>query len=323
MHRRALLTDRWGNPIPTATRAAHVALRQGGAISTRQLDTLGADSRLIGAWVRDGWLIRVHQQSYRLAGHPPNDRGRAFAALHAYGPRAVLSGRSAAFAHGLISDLGPKVHLTLATSRRPRRGVIPHRAALARGDLVRVNDLPTTRVPRLLVDLATTGPSTLLPVVIRKAGELGKLDLGETDAALARLAGHVGVPAVRQALARRDPNRGHTRSSLEVACSEFLLEHGFPPAERNVLVSIGGEEFTLADFVWPWALCCLEMDHRSSHDHPERFDEDRRISRRLQAGGWSTPRATGVDMDEPTRRTELAADLWAILDRAARRLAES
>lgn len=319
MDRRLLLADRHGTPIPRATRVVHLALRQGGAIGTQQLNALGADSRRIGRWVAEGWLIRVHQGAYRLAGHPRSDRGRAFAALFAYGPRAVLSGRSAAFAHGLVAELGPHVHVTLASSRRPRRGVVVHRAALCRADLVRVDGLATTRVPRLLVDLAVTGPAPLLAVVVRRAAELGRLDLAEIERTLRRLDGHAGPPAVREVLRRRDPNRGHTRSSLEVACSAFLVEYGFPPADRNVLVGIGDEEFTLTDFVWPWALCCLEMDHRSSHDHDERFDEDRRISRRLQAGGWATPRATGIDMDEEPRRRELAADLWAILERAAAR----
>jgi len=304
---------------PLAQRIAWVALGQGGAIGTAQLNGLGADSKTIGRLVRESWIERVHAGAYRLVGHPLTDRGRAFLTLFAYGPRAVLSARSAAFAHGFIEQLGWPVHVTLRTARRERPGVEVHTASLERADLRRIGGLATTSISRMLLDLAATGPDPLLRLVIRKVAEKDQLNTSAVESLVQRCSRHQGITALRAALRDRDPNRGMTRSGLEVATSEFLTRHGFPPAERNVLVDLAGEIVTLADFVWWWAECCLEMDHESTHGTSERFAEDRRISRRLQAAGWSTPRATGIDIGPGARGEEFAADLWRILEAAIER----
>jgi len=159
----------------------------------------------------------------------------------------------------------------------------------------------------------------LLAVVLRQAGVKGRLDVRAVQDAIRRFPGHHGIAALTAALERRDPNRGSTASTLEDKTTDFLVEHRFPPAERNVLVDIGGGELTKVDFFWGWAMCCLEMDSREYHANHESFVSDRRISRRLAAAGYATPRATGAELDHRDRRAEFAADLWAIFDAAIAR----
>ncbi len=306
--------DRWGNPVSLPTRVCEVAQRQGGAISTGQLNALGLHGDQIARLVDSTWLVRAQYRAYLVTGHPRTARGRLHVALFTYGEQSALTGRAAAVARGLISDLGATVHVVLPTSRRARPGIRPHRTTLCEGEVVDVGRLRCVSVPLMLLDLAAQEPASLLPVVVRKAGEKGLLDRKVLSTALDRHRRHPGAHRVREALTVRDPNRGETRSALERRLTDFLVEYGFPPADRNFLLHLDdGEVLTLADFVWGWACCCLEADHRSTHDGEERFDEDRRISRRLMAAGWSTPRCTGADLDAPVRRDALAAEMWAIL----------
>lgn len=305
--------DQWGSPISVPAQVAAIAQRQGGAISTAQLTGLGLHGDQLARMVAAGWLSREHRSAYLVTGHTRTARGRLHVALFAYGDASALTGRAAAVARGLIQDLGSTVHVVLPSSRRPRAGVTPHRAVFVAEQVGRLRCVP---VKRMLLDLAVQESASLVQLVVRKAGEAGLLEGVTVD----RGCRHPGARRLRGALAHRDPNRGETRSSLERRMSEFLVEYGFPPADRNVKLHVdGGEVLTLADFVWGWACCCLEADHRSTHSGGERFDEDRQISRKLQAAGWSTPRATGADLDSRARRDALADEMWAIFELAIER----
>lgn len=311
-HRRA------PNPLPA--RIVRAARGQGGAIATRQLTAAGVDKDRIARLLRSGWLVREHQRAYRITGHPASSRTRLYLAQFAYGDDAALTGRAAAVARRLISDPGSTVHVLLPSARRARRGIRPHRGRLRPEQIVLLDGLRVVCVARMLLDVAAQESPSVLRLVVRKAAEQGLLTTAVLEELRVWTPRHVGSRPLADALAARDPNRGETRSSLERRLSAFLVEYGFPPAERNVKLHLDdGEVLTLADFVWWWACCSLEADHRSTHSSGERFDEDRRISRKLQAAGWSAPRATGADLDTRARRDALALELWAIFDAAIAR----
>lgn len=280
---------------------------------------MGASSSAISRMLSSGFLHRMHMGVYGVTGVPLTTHGRMVAALLAYCPRSRITHESAPVALGIVRNLGGKVHVTLPTTRRSRRGIVAHAARLHPADLLDWNGLRTTRLPRTLLDIAATDTRSVLPVVLRNAAMKGWLDHDAIERVLRRSGGHHGVRRLRAALDARDPNRGLMRSQLELATTVFLLEYGFPPAERNVVVNLGGDDYTEVDFIWPWAMCALEMDSRAYHDHDERFVEDRRISRRLQAAGWSTPRATAADLGDRRARDAFARDLWRIFERAIAR----
>lgn len=97
---------------------------------------------------------------YTQLGTPDTVSFYSAAVIHAFTlPGAVLTARSTPSA-GLL-------HLTRDGSAAPRRkGVIGHRSPLEPSDVVMVQGVPVTSIPRTLLDLAGTGTLTLEDLVV-------------------------------------------------------------------------------------------------------------------------------------------------------------
>lgn len=278
-----------------------------------QLRALGLDDDRIDRLVRAGWLVRVHQGVYRVGVLAP--RGPLFAAVLATGPHSALSHRSAAHDQALLRTRAPAVvDVTVATTRRRRAGIRPHRARLDARDITTRGGLRVTSVARTLLDVAADLSEPALQAAVDEARVQRRLHLPAIDATMARAPGHHGLTALRRAVARHDPGRGRPVGAFERRTIGFLRAHGFPPYVRNFAVVVDGEPFSL-DVVWLEQRVALELDSRTFHDNDPSFATDRRRSRRLAAAGWQVVRGTWDDLDE--RAAELAADLHALL-RAAK-----
>jgi predicted transcriptional regulator of viral defense system len=167
----ALATEKTGNYCPKAQSdpvidrlIAALAERQHGVVATWQLIALGLSHDDIGYRAQTGRLHRIHRGVYAVGYRKLTRHGHWMAAVLAYGPDAVLSHRSAAALWGV----GPgsyKIGVTTPHSKRSRKGIRAHTAALDPEDRTIRDGIPVTSVARTILDLAAqlaVGPLTHL-----------------------------------------------------------------------------------------------------------------------------------------------------------------
>ncbi|MGH2992344.1 MAG: type IV toxin-antitoxin system AbiEi family antitoxin domain-containing protein [Solirubrobacterales bacterium] len=133
---------------------ARLAERQHGVVARHQLLELGIGSRTIEYRMERARLHPVHRGVYALGRPGLTAHGRWMAALLAHGPDAVLSHRSAACLWGLLHSPRTIIDVTAARRRWSRDGVDLHRSRLRADEVVVLDGIPLTSVPRTLLDLA-------------------------------------------------------------------------------------------------------------------------------------------------------------------------
>ena len=204
----------------------------------------------------------------------------------------VLSHRSAAALWGMRPFDG-RIEITTRAARRPRQGLLLHRAVLPPDETTTHHGIPVTTPARTQLDLAGVLQKHQLRQVMNEAERLrlpGAHELANrhpTTKGRARLTAPVA----------------HTRRDLEARFHTFLDDRRFPRPQTNVLIE--GKE---VDVVWPDRRLIVELDSWEYHRTRANFEDDRRRDRRLAAQGWTVLRVTWRDLDEPGR---LAAELAA------------
>src|SRR5262245_62127645 len=113
-----------------------VAGRQRGYVTRAQLVELGLGPEAIRSRVRMSRLVIVHRGIYALGHAPQAFADRAFAAVLACGPGAVLSHGSAASLWGILDRWWEPFEVIVDTARR-RPGIRIHRVTLTRTDIQR------------------------------------------------------------------------------------------------------------------------------------------------------------------------------------------
>src|ERR671914_767712 len=131
-----------------------LAGRQHGVVSREQLLALGLGEDAIDRMIRAGRLIRLHRSVYAV-GHRNGSRQTAWmAAVLAGGEEAALGHRPAGALWGLCRSEG-RPEVIVPAQRRPRRGIVFHRAELPEEERTVLDGIPVTTVPRTILDLAT------------------------------------------------------------------------------------------------------------------------------------------------------------------------
>jgi predicted transcriptional regulator of viral defense system len=134
--------------------------------------------------VRSGVLLRVYPGVYRVGHRAPSREARYLAAVLACGPGAVLSGRAAGHLHRLLKHAPPPPEVTSPTERHIE-GILTRRSrTLDPGDVTEVDHIPTTTVPRTLVDLAAVLKPDALARACHEAGVLHGTTPAQVDAVL-------------------------------------------------------------------------------------------------------------------------------------------
>lgn len=135
---------------------ARVASTQHGVVARAQLLGASVSPAEVKHRLRTGALLRVHRGVYRVGHRAPSLEARYLAAVLACGNQALLSGRAAAYLHGLLKGPAPTPEVTAPTGRRVS-GVKTRRSpALDAQDAPTRCRIPVTTVARTLVDLAAT-----------------------------------------------------------------------------------------------------------------------------------------------------------------------
>lgn len=179
------------------------------------------------------------------------------AAARHLSPDAVVSHVSAAVLHGLTLWDVPldRVHVTRKRCSGGRRTDVLHlhTAGLGEDEIVEVDGLAVTSVPRTLADLARTRPFEHALVTVDAALHRNPATAPALADAVARSAGRKGSPRARRVAAAADgraESPGETRSRLAIARARLpqpTLQHEVP--ELRVRTDFYWEEFrTVGEF---------------------------------------------------------------------------
>ena len=279
---------------------ARLAVRSHGVVTRAQLSAAGITPEEIRQRMHRGALIRVHRGVYRVGHRAPSVEATYLAAVWACGDDAVLSGRAAAHLWGLIKGAAPPPEVTTRSERRVQ-GVTTHRARSIEATTHR--GIPTTTVPRTLVDLAGHLTLDALARACHEAGVQHRTTPKQVEAVLAKRPRARGAGALRAVLS------GEARvalSWLERAFLKRLADAGLPLPQTNKEAS--GRR---VDCRWPDLGLTVELDSYRYHHSRHAWELDRRREREAHARGDEFRRYTYGDVVESPRL--MLAELRALL----------
>ena len=281
-----------------------LAERPHGVVSRGQLLELGLNRGAIVHRLRLARLRSVHRGVYTIGHRLLAQDGRWMAAVLACGPQAVLSHRAAAVLWGMRG--GTWVEVTVPSGRPPRDGIQVHRAALPADERTTHRGIPTTTVPRTLLDLSAVVAKRHLRGALREAEHLRLSDPLSLHDLIARYPRRPGLKAIKALLAEASLGARIIRSELEERFQDFLVRAGLPLPQTNVVIE--GYE---VDCVWPEQRLIVELDGHASHSPTHAFELDRARDRRLEAAGWRVIRITWRQLEQEPDLVE--ADLRRLL----------
>jgi very-short-patch-repair endonuclease len=273
-------------------------------VSRRQLLELGVDRGAIVHRLKLARLRPVHRGIYTIGHRLLTQHGRWMAAVLAYGPHAVLSHRAAAALWGMRG--GTRVEVTVPSGLQGRDGIQVYRAKLPADERTTHRGIPTTTVPRTLLDLSAVVTKRHLRGALREAEHLRLSDPLSLHDLIARYPRRPGLKAIKALLAEASVGARIIRSELEERFQDFLVRAGLPLPQTNVVIE--GYE---VDCVWPEQRLIVELDGHASHSPTHAFELDRARDRRLEAAGWRVIRITWRQLEQESELVE--ADLRRLL----------
>jgi very-short-patch-repair endonuclease len=290
-----------------------LAERQHGVVTRAQLLELGLGRRAVDHRLELGRLRRIHRGVYSPVGPGLLTRdGRRMAAVLACGPGAVLSHLSAAALWGIRQS--GRIEVTTRASHRGPKYLTVHRSPLRDDERTTHRGIPTTTVPRTLLDLSAVVRPHDLRSALRQAEQLRLTDpLSLIDLA-ERYPRRPGLAAIRALLREASIGARVIRSELEERFQAFLINAGLPLPQTNQRIE--GYE---VDCVWPEQRLIVELDGHAFHSVTHAFEDDRARDRRLEAAGWHVIRVTWRQLQEEPELLE--ADLRQLLGQPASRTA--
>jgi very-short-patch-repair endonuclease len=279
--------------ITAEEKIARIAAASHGVVTRGELLDAGISRQVIARRAEKGALIPVHRGVYRVGHRAPSLEATYLAAVKAAGPQALLSGRAAAYLHGLVKGRPPPPEVT-ALTQRCLRGVRTRRCAeWDPGDRASARGIPVTSVPRTLVDLAATLPPDALARACHEAGVLHRTTPAQVEAVLNRRPNAPGAKNLRKIMTGEEKV---TVSTLERAFLTCLTRAGLPLPETNR--PAGGRR---VDCRWPEKRLTVELDGYQFHNSRHSWEQDRRREREARARGDEFRRYTYGDVLEEPR----------------------
>jgi very-short-patch-repair endonuclease len=251
-----------------------------------QLLAVGFGKRAIEARLKAGWLIQVHTGVYAVGHRPANPTARARAALLAAGPRAALSGGSAAALWGLYQRWAFPLQLISPLQRRIPGLRVSRCSTLVQRDIRTKDGIRVTSPARTLLDIAPRTPTKNLHRFHNELRMRRLINNALLIDVAARNPRHPGARRLRE-LAGASPGEAK-RSSLEIDWQNFASRYNLPDYQMNV--HIAGKRI---DVLFTPDRLVLELDGWGTHGTKLAFEEDRdQDSGILAATGIPTMRIT-------------------------------
>jgi very-short-patch-repair endonuclease len=289
-----------------------LAERQHGVVTRAQLLELGLNRGSITSRLKLGRLRPVHRGVYTIGHRLLTRDGRWMAAVLVCGRDAVLSHLAAAALFGIRQS--DRIEVTTRTTCRGPNRVIVHRSPLRDDERTTHRGIPTTTVPRTLLDLSAVVHPDALRSALRQAEQLRLTDpLSLVDLA-ERYPRRPGLATIRALLKEASIGASVIRSELEERFQSFLVNAGLPLPQTNRRIQ--GYE---VDCVWPEQRLIVELDGHAFHAPTHAFEADRARDRRLEAAGWHVIRVTWRQLHEEPELLE--TDLRQLLGQPTSRTA--
>ncbi|GGM46789.1 hypothetical protein GCM10012275_17320 [Longimycelium tulufanense] len=229
---------------------------------------------------------------------------RASAALLHLGEDAVLSGPTAALAHGCTAADSQEVHVTVPhlRSRRRRNGLHVHQGDVCEDDVVELDGLRVFVLDRVIAELLCRHREEIAFMCLDQA--LGSLPpayreqfRGEVNRRIQRRIDRRGVVRAEFLL---DLGTGRTESPPESLLLLAAVKAGLPmPIPQYEIFDLDGHVRYRLDLAWPQLRIALEYDGVVAHE--DRAQADLLRDHRLAALGWVTIRARAEDITDPQR----------------------
>lgn len=281
-----------------------LAKKQRGYVRRKQLLTLGLNGDQIDYRIKTGRLIPEYAGVYAVGHVPTLPQDRAYGAVLACGPGAVLSHGSAASLWGIFRSWDFPLEVTVPTRSR-RRGIRTHHAKLTRADVTIQAGIRVTSAARTLLDIAPRVRDKPLTRAVNDLGIRRHLRRRQLADVLERFPRHPGAVRLRPFAYRRG---GWTRSEFEDAFVAFCERFGLP--EPLINIEVAGRE---ADAFFPVERVIVELDGYDFHSDKQTFRSDRDKDAHALALDLPTVRITDDRLkDAPEREAER---LHAILAR--------
>ena len=274
---------------------ALVAARQFGVFTSSQALAAHFTPWSILRRCESGAWVVLHRGVYALASAPSTWERDAFAAIAAYGRRAVGSGTTAARLLGLLEYEPKDFEVTMPKGQRRsgRNGFIVRQAALRRSDLKTVQGIRVTSPNRTLVDCAAVLTIDQLEDALDTALFRGLTSVPALQRYIRerRLEHRPGVGRLCRMLADRVDGTSH--SKLERIFFRKLKESKLPRPTRQFQI---GDKFI--DLSYPDKRLIIELDGVGSRFTASSLRADRRRQNKvvLALRGWTLLRFTWDDV---------------------------
>jgi very-short-patch-repair endonuclease len=290
------------------------ACRQKGAITRRQLYSLGMSRHAIDRRLRSGRFHPMHRGVY-LVGHTAPAMAWEAAAILACGPRAAVSHASAGHLWRLLPRRSrPRPHErserhevdVTAVGRDPGRrpGIRLHRVDdLDPRDIRSIDGIPVTSAARTLLDLAASLTTRELEQAVAEGYARRVVKRSHLVAVIARYPPRRRGSRPLGQLLELDRTPALTRSEAEERLLALIRAAELPPAEVNA--RLGPYE---VDFLCRRHNLVVEIDGFAFHSSRSAFEPDRARDAYLIAEGFRVIRVTWRQV---TRRPEATAALIA------------
>jgi hypothetical protein len=279
-----------------------IARRQHGVVTRTQLLAAGVSREEIRRRIQKGALLVAHRGVYRVGHKAPSIEARYHAAVLACGDGAVLSGMAAAYLWGLVKGTAPPPEVTAPTNRRIK-GIRTRRARRGETERTTRHGIPTTSVPRTLVDISSLLPLPDLARACHEAAVRHNTTPRQVEAVLDRRPNAPGAKRLRRVMHGDVPV---TLSALERTFLQRLREVGLPEPEMNRRA--GGRR---VDCRWPHHHLTVELDSYRYHSSRHAWELDRRREREAHARGDEFRRYTHDDVFEAPE--QMLVELSALL----------
>lgn len=268
-----------------------LAARQHGVVARRQLLAAGIGSGAIKERLQSGLLTPIHHGVYAVGASRPPVMAQLMAAALVSDRGAALSHRAAAYLHGLLSLPGGAIDLSTTGRSQSRRGIRVHRVRTLE-EVVVIDGIPCTTLPRTLIDLAATSPARTVERALDQAEVLRVYDGRAIELAL-REQRRPGARQLRAVLDRHAPGTTVTRNGLEERFLEICRAADLQPDELNAPIARGAGRTAVPDALWHLERVAVELDGRSVHARQRAFESDHARDVDLKLEGWLVLRFTG------------------------------
>jgi len=271
---------------------AELAREQHGLITVDQMRSLGGTRRHLDRRVQGGWLEQVNHRVFRIGGHPRTWESRVLGAVLGAGPDAVASHLTAAALWGLdgFSRRGA-VELSVPRGRhhRPDDARCHESTDLDRCKVIARCGIPTTDLPRTLLDLGRFVGAQRLNRVVEDARRSHGLDLTALISTLARHArqGRHGIQRLRAVIDAHADRDQITDSEFEMLVLSLLGERGLPAPTIHHEVWSGGVLVAEIDLAWPHRHVGVELQGQHHRVDSAVWEADQVKLVELQALGWT------------------------------------